>query len=165
VCALTPDRLLVHEPYHRLRYVWSVLVPSHAAKLSMWDLVVGGMWQVPFRFGWATLQRLMALLNAMEGAVGKVKQPGGETDHEFVMLQRMVVLPQCQGKGVGNRALRAILSLNEENGSNVHLDTQEERNVRFYERLGWRVTGDHDLFEDDDEYKFHSWQMVHQRTS
>jgi GNAT superfamily N-acetyltransferase len=138
----------------------------------MWEMLIAGMWQIPFRFGWDTLQRLVTLLNAMEGAMGKVQGKGDEQD--FIMLQRMVVLPQCQGQGVGSRALRDMLSSSETTATttttssssmHIHLDTQEECNVRFYEQLGWTVTGGRQFFEDDAEYKFFSWQMIHTGTS
>jgi GNAT superfamily N-acetyltransferase len=85
------------------------------------------------------------------------------------MLQRMVVVPQLQGQGVGSRALRSILSSESSNPSSttsawhpsIHLDTQEESNVRFYEKLGWTVTSSRDFYPEDVDYKFHSWQMVH----
>jgi GNAT superfamily N-acetyltransferase len=78
----------------------------------------------------------------------------------------MVVLPSCQGKGVGSRALRAILKEHCATARlPIHLETQEEPNVRFYQRLGWEVSGEQDHFEDDHEYKFHSWQMVHPGTT
>jgi len=106
----------------------SSTVPSEAAQLSTGEMIWGGMWQIPFRFGMATLNRLVTLLDAMEGAKGKVTNNNdgnvdadktGNNDNddgqpppkmEYIMLQRMVVLPQYQGKGVGSHALKAMLS-------------------------------------------------------
>ena len=144
-------------------FMW---VPATAAKLTPWELLKAGLWQLPFRFGYATMSRLVSLLNAMEATMGIVKDVDGNTCEDFVMLQRMVVLPSCQGKGVGSRALRAILKEHCATARlPIHLETQEEPNVRFYQRLGWEVSGEQDHFEDDHEYKFHSWQMVHPGTT
>ena len=64
--------------------------------------------------------RVVSLLNDMQGMpMGKV--PNDEKDDnsnennnndikEYIMLQRMVVVPELQGQGVGSRALRAMLS-------------------------------------------------------
>ena len=138
----------------------------------MGEMILAGMWQIPFRFGLSTLQRLISLLNDMEGSMGKV--PNDDKDDnsnennnniikEYIMLQRMVVVPELQGQGVGSRALRAMLSTpnNATTWPSIHLDTQEESNVRFYEKLGWTVTSSRDFFPEDADYKFHSWQMVH----
>ena len=142
---------------------------------------MAGMWQIPFRFGWSTFRRLLSLLNDMEGTMGKIPHEDNDNTNsnnnankEYIMLQRMVVVPQLQGQGVGSRALRSILSSESSNptagGSSrsttsawprIYLDTQEESNVRFYEKLGWAVTSSRDFFPEDVDYKFHSWQMVH----
>ena len=144
---------------------------------------MAGMWQIPFRFGWSTLRRLVSLLNDMEGTMGKIphedndntNKSNNNTNMEYIMLQRMVVVPQLQGQGVGSRALRSMLSSESSKpttGSSsssttspwrpsIYLDTQEESNVRFYGKLGWTVTSSRDYYPEDVDYKFHSWQMVH----
>jgi GNAT superfamily N-acetyltransferase len=150
-------------------FLW---LPSQYAQLSMWEMVTAGMWQVPFRFGLSTLKRLVALLDSMEAATGKVSDENdtattttsSSLKQNYIMLERMVVRPDHQGQSVGSHALRAILQQEEESSQNsssdVHLETQEERNVRFYQRLGWEVVYDRDYCEDDPDYKFHSWHMV-----
>ncbi len=144
----------------------------------MGEMILAGMWQIPFRFGWSTLSRLISLLNDMEGTMGKVPEDDKDNNNnnenkEYIMLQRMVVVPELQGQGIGSRALRATLSSESSNPTidsrssttttwpRIHLDTQEESNVRFYEKLGWTVTSSRDFFQEEVDYKFHSWQMVH----
>ena len=48
------------------------------------------------------------------------------------------MLPSRQGQGIGTRALTAALKETDELGVPVFLCTQEERNVTFYRRLGFR---------------------------
>ena len=81
------------------------------------------------------------------------------------MLERMVILPEYQGKSIGTRSLRAIPEEELSQGLDVHLQTNEERNVRFYERLGWEVIHDQDYCQDDPDYSFHSWHMVRKAQS
>jgi GNAT superfamily N-acetyltransferase len=157
-------------------FLW---VPSQYAQLSMWDLVSAGMWQVPFRFGLSTLKRLLSLLDSMEAATGKVSSDKNndttttsttaKVKQNYIMLERMVVRPDHQGQGAGSHALQEILREATESqntsgggggGGGVHLETQEERNVRFYQKLGWEVTYHQDYCEDEPDYKFHSWHMV-----
>ena len=144
-------------------FLW---VPSQYADLSMWEMVTAGMWQVPFRFGLPTLKRLLSLLDSMEAASGKVGPGCGENiPKNYIMLERMVVRPDHQGQGIGSQALRAVLQEERHtnstvSSSDVHLETQEVRNVRFYQRLGWEVKHDQDYFHADPVYKFHSWHMV-----
>lgn len=55
-------------------------------------------------------------------------------------LQRMVILPEYQGLGIGTTALqKALDTIKKEKTTNfVFLHTQKESNVAFYERLGFQ---------------------------
>lgn len=137
-------------------FLW---VPSNTSKLTMWEMIMAGMWQIPFRFGLATLQRLLQLMDSMEAAMSATVSSHNQTNPmPFIHLQRMVVRPDCQGKGIGSRSLLAILQ--ESHNITVHLDTQEKRNVRFYQKLGWEVAEEQDFCQQDANFQFHSWHMV-----
>ncbi len=133
-------------------FLW---VPSESAKLGMWEMIIAGMWQIPFRFGVATLKRLLSLMDSMEATIGQASSKSPD----YIMLQRMVVRPDCQGRGIGSKALQAILQ-ESHNGKNIHLETQEERNVLFYQRLGWQISQEQDYCQEDTSFQFHSWHMV-----
>lgn len=140
-------------------FLW---VPGEAAKLSTWDLVVtGGMWKLPLRYGISTLLRLLSFLDQMKSVKGQISSSDSTP---IVLLQRMVVHPDYQGKGIGTLALKTIL---QQSGGqqNIYLDTQEERNVVFYQRLGWQVEHEKDYFPEDPIYRFHSWSMVRKSNS
>lgn len=53
--------------------------------------------------------------------------------------------PESQGKGLGARVVRAGLDAADAAGQPAFLETSTERNVAFYERLGFAVTGVVDL--------------------
>ena len=57
----------------------------------------------------------------------------------MIRLERMTVLPEYQGKGVGTFALSKALQEADELGMPCILGTQERRNVVFYSRLGFKV--------------------------
>lgn len=138
--------------------------PSEYAALSMWEMLQAGLWQVPFRFGVATLKRLVGVLDDMEAAK-KSDAMSSSAKKNYFKLERMVVHPEFQGKGIGSKALQEVLKEDSSSGVDSHLDTQEERNVRFYQRLGWEVCRDQDYCENDPEYKFHSWHMIRKAQS
>lgn len=55
------------------------------------------------------------------------------------------VAPDAQGRGLGSKVVRAGLRAADEAGHPAFLETSSERNVAFYERLGFTVTGEVDL--------------------
>jgi ribosomal protein S18 acetylase RimI-like enzyme len=49
--------------------------------------------------------------------------------------------PQAQGRGLGSAVLRPVLERCDHDRAGVYLETAKERNLGFYERYGFRVTG------------------------
>jgi ribosomal protein S18 acetylase RimI-like enzyme len=49
--------------------------------------------------------------------------------------------PEAQGRGLGSAALRPVLERCDEDRAGVYLETARERNLGFYARHGFRVTG------------------------
>ena len=153
---------------------------SSHANISTWDMIKAGMWQIPFRFGTSTLSRLLYAMEHMDQgeldcfqdcvSEGKddsnlksdVSTKSSSSLHStnpkpFVRLERMAVHTDYQGKGLGSKVLRSVIS---ETKIPMRLETQEQRNVRFYERVGYRVVGEVKACEDDDMYMFTSWFMT-----
>ena len=57
---------------------------------------------------------------------------------EYVYLFIIGVASELQGQGFGGKLLRALIEESQEAGIPIYTETQTERNVRFYERLGFR---------------------------
>ena len=91
-----------------------------------------------------------------ESAIGALKAKHGLT--QACMLERMAVLPALQGKGVGTLALRQALAECDAAGWPCLLATNEQRNVKFYERLGFAVIEEDEL--DIFGHALHEWWMV-----
>lgn len=133
-----------------------------ANNLSMAEMLQAGLWQIPFRFGIGTLRRLLETISWFDTMHAKVaKQRNNGSDSRFVLLERMAVRPDHQGNGVGTMALRQTMQdLVNGDVQEIRLTTQEERNVTFYQRLGFQV-----IVEDDfrgaanDANVYRSWFM------
>ncbi|GAA0651477.1 GNAT family N-acetyltransferase [Kutzneria viridogrisea] len=57
-------------------------------------------------------------------------------------LGSLGVRPEAQGKGIGGAIVQPGLRAAEEAGVPAFLETSEERNVRFYRKLGFEVTAE-----------------------
>eukprot|EP00523_Entomoneis_sp_CCMP467_P008004 CAMPEP_0168729510 /NCGR_PEP_ID=MMETSP0724-20121128/6241_1 /TAXON_ID=265536 /ORGANISM="Amphiprora sp., Strain CCMP467" /LENGTH=153 /DNA_ID=CAMNT_0008776397 /DNA_START=316 /DNA_END=777 /DNA_ORIENTATION=+ len=139
----------------------------------MFEMVCAGLYEIPFRYGWAAMQRLLksVSLSKHEEQGSKAGQPTSDAREkiDFITLERMVVKPKYQGKGYGSQALREILAATEGDASiiptshqRIHLSTQDDRNVTFYRRLGFEVVNESDIVDtetSDPSYYFHNWDM------
>lgn len=145
-------------------FMW---VPQEHQDISLGEMLWHGIWQMPLWFGRNAVKRMLQVMDDLEtfdkDCIGKANETR-ETKiikEGSIHLQRMVVRPHCQGQGLGSKALKAVIAEESAKGSvNVHLETQSPRNVPFYGRLGFKVIYDRDCYEEEEEYKFHSWYMV-----
>ena len=107
-----------------------MFVPPEIPDVSFCDMVRAGLLKLPLLFG---LRRLSRLLKAKSLEEEELSTLGG------FRLERMVVSPLMQGRGIGSRALQIALVEADAAGKPVVLSTNEERNVSFYSRLGFEV--------------------------
>lgn len=125
---------------------------AHVGFLDM--LRVGIVLQAPFLFGFGVVRRLLSTKNEFDRMEQEIL-----AENEYVpmiKLERMVVCPDVQGKGIGSHALKQALDEADEAGLPVLLNTQEERNVQFYGRLGFEVVRKQDMTG------YTNWSMLRQ---
>ena len=113
-----------------------LLEPPGIPRMSAWDMVRGGLLGAAWRFGVASTRRLVRTKDYFEASERRVL---GARAGEVARLNRLTVLPARQGRGVGSTVLAAALRDFE---APVVLETQDARNVAFYERLGFAVVDD-----------------------
>ncbi|KAL9183106.1 hypothetical protein ACHAXT_004893 [Thalassiosira profunda] len=132
----TPALRSVFEKDGRL-VAFFMFVPPDVEDVSLWDMLRSGILAAPVLFGLGLFRRLLSSKDKYESHEHEVLTEHGIS--RVYKLERMAVRPDMQGKGVGSAALRQALCEADEAGLPVLLTTQEERNVRFYSRLGFKV--------------------------
>lgn len=126
-----------------------MFVPPEVPDVSFCDMVRAGLLKLPLLFGLGPLKRLLKAKSLEEG---ELKELGG------FRLERMVVLPSMQGRGIGSRALQIAFAEADAAGRPVVLSTNEERNVAFYSRFGFEVTSSTTRAIDGESYRV--WTMA-----
>lgn len=131
------------------------LLEGKDSTLSLWDMMKLGFYTMPFAVGFGPTVRMLRVKGWVEERLEKIMQDHGIRKDTWT-LQRMVVKPGWQGKGLGTRCLAHMIEGTAARSHGVILTTQEEANVRFYERLGFEVVDD-EVFERGGQ--LHSWTM------
>ena len=143
-----------------------MLEPPGAPDIGTWEMVTNGILAFPFRFGFKALRRLLQVKSHHErldrgyleqraataavAAAARGQDEGGggavAAAPEFCTLERMVVRPGLQGRGVGSQCLGQALGRASAAGLGVVLSTQEARNAEFYSRLGFKAVREEAYF-------------------
>lgn len=109
--------------------------------ISAWTMIKTGILWFPLKFGFRAFGRLLQADSQVKALKKRFLDAKGETLLErtrYCTLERMTVHPSMQGRGVGSHYLRiALQEIRRKYG--CVLQTRRERNVRFYERLGFQV--------------------------
>ena len=132
-----------------------MFVTPEVPDVSLADMIRAGLLGAPFLFGPAVVKRLLAMKAEYEQVEHGIMEAHGNVP--MCRLERMVVRPDAQGRGIGRRALQQALVEADEANLPVLLSTQEERNVRFYRRLGFEV-----VRTDEHQEAYTSWAMLRQ---
>ncbi|MDV4149953.1 GNAT family N-acetyltransferase [Clostridium sp. AL.422] len=61
-------------------------------------------------------------------------------NHQYIIM--IGVNPSKQGQGYGKKLMLSVLKLAEENGQSCYLETHGEKNVSFYNKLGFKVVSE-----------------------
>lgn len=105
----------------------------------------GALWAAPdrWRTSLAEILRTRAFshrtLHFLVGA-HRVEAAHPEVPHYYLAV--LGVSPDAQGRGLGSTVLRPMLDRCDAEGVPAYLESSKERNVGFYERHGFRVTGE-----------------------
>lgn len=101
-----------------------------SVQFTFWDKVWAGLLAVFFAYDSNTFTRMMESAEFFENMDAELF---GSRPH--LHLDRLVVNPALQGKGIGSKLLGEALKDADKQGLPVSLATQAEKNVVFYQRL------------------------------
>ena len=123
-------------------------------EISSITMLQNGILQFPFRFGFRAFSRLLSVKSYYER---RERELLGFQRSCMCTLERMVVRPGVQGRGVGSSCLSVAIEGVADTGLGVFLSTQLPKNVAFYRRLGFEV-----IAEESSEFAPHisNWFMV-----
>ena len=109
-------------------------VPGERADMSLWGLIASGAFGPMVRIG----SRVGATLQHVFGPWSRARRRHMR-GRRFVYVTVIGVAREHQGHGIGGRLMRSFGEASDRSGLPVYLETETEGNVRFYERLGYRV--------------------------
>src|SRR3546814_619858 len=108
------------------------------------------LWRAPGHAHTGTLAMLreaIPMLHALGGAIGRALRVAGaieahQPEGRFWYLHIAGCDPVQQGHGFGGAAVRAGIERAQGEGVPVYLETPLEKNIGFYQGLGFELTGD-----------------------
>lgn len=109
-------------------------VPGDRADMSTWGLLASGALGSMMRIG----PRAGKALQHVFGPWSRARREHMR-GRSFVYLTVVGVGRAHQGRGMGSKLLGSIGEASDGSGLPVYLETETEANVRFYQRLGFRV--------------------------
>jgi ribosomal protein S18 acetylase RimI-like enzyme len=127
-------------------------LPPEQSSPTLLRMLKAGMWRVPFRLGWKSYQRL----NEFEAQAEKLHQRHATKPHWY--LWALGVDPAQQGRGFGGSLLQPVLARADAEKTPCYLETQNPRNLPFYEKHGFKVSEQREVFKD----AVTTWAMLRQ---
>jgi ribosomal protein S18 acetylase RimI-like enzyme len=129
-----------------LRYGTAHTLPSLAGvacwlrpgqtELPISRLLRSGLLAMPLHMGPAAFVRFSGYLDCSS------RQRRRRSPDRYWYLWALGVDPPCQGRGVGGRLIRPVLREADATGTACYLETENPRNLAFYEKQGFRVAAE-----------------------
>ena len=111
-------------------------VPGDYANLTPWRIIRSGS-IIPAMKAGRVLNRLGWKKGRILGPL-QVDMEAHMKGRDFIYLMIIGVASEFQGQGFGGKLLGTLIEKSEQAGIPLYLETATERNVRMYERLGFR---------------------------
>lgn len=106
-----------------------------------------GTWQTSLagqlRLGPVMLRHLRTRMATAIRAFSVIERQHPKEPHWYLLM--LGTEPALQGKGIGSALMAPVLDRCDDNGVPAYLESSKERNIPFYSRHGFRVTGRIDL--------------------
>jgi ribosomal protein S18 acetylase RimI-like enzyme len=112
-------------------------VPGDLADMTIWRMIRSGTISFDLKLGMEMVrltQKIIQVLGPLE-LDRKAKMKG----RTYIYLMIIGVASEFQGQGLGGKLLGGLIEESEQAGIPIYLETATERNVRMYERIGFRL--------------------------
>lgn len=110
-------------------------LPPGRTRLTIGRILQSGLYATPLKMGLATYRRFDAYMSYAD----KFHHRYAPESHWY--LWAVGADPLKQGRGIGGALIEPVVVSAGASGSACYLETGVERNVRFYERHGFRTVG------------------------
>ena len=111
-------------------------LPPGRTELTIGRVVRSGLYATPLKMGLAAYRRFDVYM----GYADELHKRYAPESHWY--LWAVGVDPPRQGRGIGGRLMEPVLVRASANRTACYLETGVERNIRFYERHGFKVVGE-----------------------
>jgi ribosomal protein S18 acetylase RimI-like enzyme len=108
-------------------------VHSDHYEMSTWQMIKNGGLKALYKLG---IKKMMKGAKAIEFAENLTSEIMGEPHYHLVWLG---VEPELQRKGIGTELMNVLLKKFANENMKCFLDTQDEQNIEYYERFGFKT--------------------------
>ncbi len=108
-------------------------LPPGRTEITMGRIIRSGLIAMPLVFGLPAYRRFDYYMN-YSGSLRKEHAP-----ESYWYLWVLGVAPRLQGRGLGGRLMRPVLDVADSSGQKCFLETEDEKNLKFYARHGFKV--------------------------
>jgi ribosomal protein S18 acetylase RimI-like enzyme len=123
----------VYAPSEHLEGI-AAWVPSDFADMTFWRAIRSGSFSSVMKMGMRRALKMKSIFEPLE-ADRKANMKG----RVYVYLMIIGVASEFQGQGFGGTLLGALIEESEQIGTPLYVETTTERNIRMYERRGFKV--------------------------
>ena len=116
-------------------------VPGDHADMTIWRMIRSGSISSGMKMGMKYMTQMARFAQKTKPVFEplEVDRRANMKGRAYVYLMIIGVGSELQGQGFGGRLLRALVEQSEQVGTPLYLEATTERNVRIYERLGFRL--------------------------
>ena len=114
-------------------------LPWERGGISSGRMLRCGALRIPFALGFNFIRR-QDIINRVQEEMHAALAPPVHT-----YLWALAVDPSLQGKGIGGKLVRILLSMLADQGRPCYLETVKPENVKIYAHLGFRIVGTHEF--------------------
>lgn len=118
----------------------AIWIPPGKAEMTIWQ-TLSMLFTLLKRCGWHRFKRCLSLFTALE------KHHQAEMTEPHWLLSFVGVAPAYQGQGIGSLLLQPVLEQSDREGFPCYLSTFTEQAVCFYQKHGFEILWQGEIFE------------------